>query len=353
MAVPNTDNIETTTLRLLRKRIADAIFKANPTAAYFLMNGRVRTASGGRYISEPLMYTTNPNTMTYRGYDRLNVAPTEELTEAQYNWRLAATSISISGEEKLINSGESAQFSMLKAKTKVAEMSFRQWLDEMIHAATTSKNLNKDFLGLDEITDSRLNFSTLGGIDGSTYAFWQNQLGPGGDGTGTMPGGTGTGQDNAPVHITATSTNELRNLLTRMWNNCAKGSPDTPDLILTAQNVYERYDADAFDKRRISDPALAELGFDNIVFKGARMMWNENIATPTDHGLSADDDVRPIYFINSEFMSFTLHTQRNFVMTQFASPWDQDAQVAQILMAGNMTCSNRRRLGVCWVDLSP
>jgi hypothetical protein len=347
MAVP-TDNIETTTLRLIRRRMADNIFKANPTGAWLLMRGRVKTAPGGRFIAEPLMYTTNQTVQSYRGYDRLNVAPTEEVTEAQYNWRMAAISISISGEEELMNAGPEQIFDLLRVKIRVAEMSFRQWFDEKLHAATASKDLTKDFLGLDEMIDDQLNYSTVGAIDGNVETWWQNQIGPGGDGVGLMPGGTGSGEADDPVHITATSTTELTNLLNRMYHNTAKGSADKTDLILMSQEVFERYEADALDKRRLQDNDLADLGFENIKFKGARMMWNENMKED-----SGDADLHPIYFLNSEFLSFTLHQRRNFVISSFVSPWDQDARVAQILLAGQLTMNNRRRQGVTWVDLSP
>ena len=155
MAVPTT-SLQTTTLRLIRRRMADNIFKANPTLAFFLMKNRVKTAPGGRFIAEPLMYATNSTVQAYRGYDRLNVAPSEELTEAQFNWRQAAVSVSISGEEELINDGPEAVFNLIRAKIKVAELSQKQFLDEKIHADVSGKDTSKDILGIDEIIDDDL-----------------------------------------------------------------------------------------------------------------------------------------------------------------------------------------------------
>ncbi len=100
---------------------------------------------------------------------------------------------------------------------------------------------------------------------------------------------------------------------------------------------------DSLDKKRLVDEDLADLGFENVRFKGARLLWNENIQGTTTH---------PIYFLNSDYLSFVIHSQRNFKTTSFVSPWDQDARVSQIYLAGQLTCSNRRRLGVCWVSLA-
>ena len=317
------------------------------STAWMLAKNRVTTQDGGKFIEEPLIYAVNNTTMSYAGYDRLNVAPTQELTAADYNWRQAAVSISISGEEELKNSGSSAVFDLLQQKTRIAEMSLSQGLDEKMHEAASTKS-SKDPLGLDEIIDDRLNFSTLGSISGNTYSFWRNQIGPVGDGAGTMPAGTGSGEDNDPVHITSTSTVMLNELLTRMMNTCGKGIT-SPDHIICSQAVYERYENDnrTLGRKPLTDLNMLNVGFDNLMFKGATMMWNQNIKT------EGTADYEHIYFLNSAHIGFTLHARRNFTISNFVSPWDQDARVAQILLAGNMTCNNRRHLGVCVVDLSP
>ncbi len=346
MAVPNTDNITTTTLQLIRRRIADNIFKANPTAAFMLAKNRVTTQDGGKFIAEPLIYAVNNTTMSYSGYDRLNVAPTQELTEADYNWRQAAVSISISGEEELKNNGATAVFDLLQQKTRIAEMSLSQWLDEKMHEDVATKTA-KDPLGLDEIIDdNQSTWSTLGSIAAATYSFWRNQIGHNGIGTGTFA--SGSGEDDDPHEIATTSTTLLNEILTRMMNNCGKGIT-APDLIMCAQAVFERYENDNRNLARkpLTDLGMLNVGFDNLMFKGATMMWNENVKT------ESDADFHVIYFINSAHIGFTLHSRRNFTISNFVSPWDQDARVAQILLAGNMTCNNRRHLGVTWVDFAP
>lgn len=345
MAVPNTDNITTTTLQLIRRRIADNVFKANPTVAWMLARNRVMTQDGGKFIEEPLIYATNSTVMAYSGYDRLNVAPTQELTAADYNWRQAAVSISISGEEELKNRGETAVFDLLQQKTRIAEMSLSQWLDERIHLAVGSKT-SKDPLGLDEIIDDQLPYSTVGSINSATYPFWQNKIGMRGDGGGTFFGGSG--EANSPHQIATTSTTTLNEILTRMMNTVGRGVT-SPDHIICAQEVFERYENDNrnLGRKPLTDLNMLNVGFDNLMFKGATMMWNQNIKT------HADADYHSIYFLNSAHIGFTLHSRRNFTISNFVSPWDQDARVAQILLAGNMTCNNRRHVGVCVVDLAP
>ena len=330
------DTLATTTLQLIRKRMADNVFKANPLGAWLLMNGRVKTENGGKRIDEPLMYATNGTVQAYKGYDRLNVFPTEELTNAQFAWRQAAASVSLSGLEDLQNSGESQVFNMLKTKIKVAEMSLKQWLSEKLLANVTTKDTVRDFLGLDELIEDVAGASQgiVGGIDKAVETWWRNYYA---DKSGTALGA---------------STSLLNKYLGETYLQVTK-SLTQPDLILTDQFMFQRYEDDNRSSLRLTDTKLMEVGFTNFKFKGATMMWDENIqsgtnitggaGTPATSGSGVD---HLFYFINSEFMSLTLHARRNFVMTPFVTPIDQDAKVAQILLAGNMTINNGRFQGV-------
>lgn len=306
----NYDNISTTTLQLIRKNLADAIFKANPTAYFFLAKGRVKLASGGKWIEEGIKYAKNSTIQSYSGYDLLNVNPTEEFTMSKYTWKQIAGSVSMSGLEDLENSGESQIFNLLKEKISILEMSMEEKFDEMIHAASTSKAA-KDWLGLDELIENVAEASqgTVGGINRTTYPWWRNRYKSDGS--------------------FANLTSDMR----KFYNDCSKGIT-TPDLLMMAQNIYEAYEDQNAGKLRYSDTNLLDAGFDNIKFKGGTMMWNENCQA----GL--------IYFINTKYLSMTIHKRRNFVMTPFVTPYNQDAKVAQMLVAGNMTVSNSRFQGV-------
>lgn len=325
------NNISTTTLQLIRKRLADNVFKANPLAAWLLMRGRVKTESGGKRIDEPLMYATNTTVQAYKGYDRLNVFPTEELTNAQFAWRQAAATVSLSGLEDLQNSGESAVFNLLKTKIKIAEMSLKQWLAEKLLANQTTKDLTRDFLGLDELIEDVVGGSqgTVGGIDRVVETWWRNYF----------KSFTGT-----PLGVSVTA---LTTFLNETYLATTKGLT-FPDLILTDAKMFQRYEDDNRTLLRLQDRRLLDVGFDNLKFKGATMMWDENIQTGTAiSGGGATDHL--FYFINSEYFGVTLHARRNFVMTPFVTPYDQDAQVAQILLAGNSTVCNSRFQGVILV----
>jgi len=328
------DTLATTTLQLVRKRIADNVFRANPLAGYLLMGGRVKTEGGGKRIDEPLMYATNGTVQAYKGYDRLNVFPTEELTNAQFAWRQAAATISLSGLEDLQNDGEPKVFDMLKTKIKVAEMSLQQWLAEKLLANTNTKDTSRDFLGLDEIVEDVVGGSQgiLGGIDKSVETWWRNYYNAG--------------------SALSTSTTALNDQMTAAYYAVTK-QLTKPDLILTDSVIFQRYETDNRTLLRLSDTRLLDIGFENLKFKNATMMWDDNIQSGSamtggsgTPGTSGSGNTHLMYFLNTEFLGITLHKRRNFVMTPFVTPYDQDAKVAQILLAGNMTASNNRFQGV-------
>jgi hypothetical protein len=332
MAVPY-DTLATTTLQLVRKRIADNVFRANPLAAWLLMGGRVKTESGGKRIDEPLMYATNGTVQSYKGYDRLNVFPTEELTHASFAWRQAAATISLSGLEDLQNDGEAKVFDMLKTKMKVAEMSLQQYMAEKMLANTSTKDTSRDILGLDEIIEDVAGASQgiLGGIDKATETWWRNYYNAG--------------------SALSTSTTALNDQMTAAYYAVTK-QLTKPDLILTDNIIFQRYETDNRTLLRLSDTRLLDIGFENFKFKNAVMMWDDNIQSGTNMtggsgtpGTGGSGNTHLMYFINSQYMGFTLHKRRNFVMTPFVTPYDQDAKVAQILVAGNMTSNNNRFLG--------
>lgn len=313
------DNMGTATMQLMRKRLADAIFKANPTSAWLLSKGKVKFESGGKFITTPLMYGKNKTIRAYKGYDVLNVDPTEEITAARYQWRQAAGSVVISGLEELENAGEAQLFDILKTKLRVLEMSFKEWLNEKLHAATATKDISRDILGFPELIENTAEASqgTLGGISKTTYDWWRNRR-------------------SAVASATyAYTARPLTKALINFTNNCSKGLT-RPDLFITDQTTFEDYEKENMDNIRyqMKDQDTLDIGFPSLKFKGVTIMWDEHSTADL------------VYALNTEFLEFVIHKQRNFVMTPFVKPHNQDARTAQMLFAGNLTCSNCRFQGV-------
>lgn len=335
MALPSVtytlDTVASTSLHSVRPRLADNIFRANPLVFWLLSNGRVQLESGGKWIEEPLEYATNPTLKSYTGWEELNVAATDEVTAARYGWRQFAGAVAYSGLEDIINAGEAQVLNSLKIKIRNLERSARQWLNEKLHALDANKDLNKDFLGLPQLIPDNDGaamspWNTVGGINRANETWWQTQYHFDGS-------SSGYGSKANP-----------REGFDRLLYLTSKGITK-PDLLLMDWVTFHQYEEEAWAKGvlQLTDTRLLDVGFMNFRYKGVTMMWDEEI----DTARASSTHKQITYAINTEFMRVVLHRRRNFMMTPFVRPYNQDGRVAQMLTAGNLTLNNSRFQG-CW-----
>lgn len=315
-AIP--DTVLSTTLANYVPTMTDNIFRANPLFMWLVgkypnqpydqnvTRGQLKILDGGESIVQPLLYDKNNTAKSYAGYGIIDTTPQDGMTAARFVWKQIATSISISGRDERQNAGGSRVIGLLDAKIKQAEMSLQEEIDREAHGSGTDSTT--DLLGLQTICATT---GTVGGIARSGNAWWQAKV--------NTSGGS----------FAAGGLDAMRT----QYNNQSKGN-DHPDLILSDQTTYERYEKLLQPQERFTDNQLADGGFQNLKFKGAVYMFDlYNVA-----GYQ--------YFINSKYLNFQVHKDANFATTDFVKPENQDARVAQILIMGELTASNCIRQGV-------
>lgn len=310
----NFNTLATTTLvKYASDNFEDNIFQSN--ALFYLLAGSeklrsegsktYKTLDGGRVIVEPLLYASNSTAGSYDGYDELDTDPQEGMTNAEYDWKQYSVSVSISGREKRINSGDSAVLSLLEGKIMQAEMSLIESMNGDLFTDGTG-NSSKDLTGLVLAIDSA---GTYGNISRTTETWWSAQETP----------------VSGPLTIDVMRT---------MYNDCSKGNKkDHPDLIITDQDEYEAYEAKLQPDMRFSDNKLADGGFENQKFKGSSMVFDEVC------------NAGVMYFTNTNKMGIRVHKDAKFSVTEEMRPVDQDAFIKQILWQGNLVTKNCKRLG--------
>lgn len=309
----NFDSIATTTLvKYASDNFADNIFQSQ--ALFYLLAGSedVRKSGkgykeydGGLKIVEPLLYGTNSTANSYDGYDELDTSAQEGMTNAEYTWRQYSVTVSISGKEKRQNSGETAVLSLLEGKIMQAEMSLIETMDADLFTDGTG-NSSKDLVGLVLAVDSA---GTYGNISRTTDTWWAAKE--------TAVSG--------PLTIDSMRT---------MYNRCSLGYAKMhPDLIITDQDEYEAYEAKLQPDMRFMDNKLADAGFMNLAFKGAKMVFDEQC------------NAGVMYFLNTNVMGLRVHSDAKFSVTEEQRPANQDAFVKQILFMGNLVTKNCRHLG--------
>ncbi len=303
------------TLEKFNPDVVDQIFKGIPVLDFMLASGKVRMLNGGLRISEPLLYTQNPNFQPYEHYDLVATAPTDEVTRAFYKWRLYNTSIVTSEQEILENSGSDTQlFDLLKTKVKNAEMSMRDGLATDLYAAQTGKRLDGLATHISETA------TTVGELAEATYTWW------------------------VPSRITSgVDILNLRKNMRTMRNNILDGVPDAERaglVIVTTQSIHEAYEDTLQDIVRFTsadqNPRAGNGfgGFQNaLAFSDIPMIWDSKVPANT------------MYFINTTFLGFVLHSELNFKMSEMRHRVDQHASVSHIQFMGNLTGSARRHQG--------
>lgn len=300
---PNFDALLSTTLQNYQKRLTDNVFTDRVLTWYLTDKNRVRKESGGTKIIEPLIYAQNSTVGSYSGYDTISLTPQDGMSAAEFDWKQIAVSIAISGIEEAKNNGEQAVLNLLEAKVMQAEESLKQKFNTMFFADGTG-NSAKDWNGLGNLIESG---NTVGGIDGSTNAFW-----------------------NSYEENTAGALTEA--YLRTGYNSVSVGN-DQPDMILTTRALFEKYEALLTPQVRYSDVKMANLGFQNLMFKGAPVVFD------------VDCTAGVVYFLNSKYISLVGHSDKWFTQTQFVRPENMDARYALILAYGNLTVRNRKKLG--------
>jgi hypothetical protein len=301
----NFDALLSTTLANYRSQLTDNVFTARPLTYFLMDKGRIRMLNGGTKIVEPLIYGKNNTVGSYSGYDSLSLTPQEGISAAEYEWKQYAASIAISGIEEAKNNGEQEIINLLEAKIMQAEESMREGFNQMFFADGTG-NGGKNWNGLGNLVEAT---GTVGGINRATAGneFWRSY------------------EENSAGALTLAQ-------MSTAYNSVSVGN-DHPDMVLTTQTLFEKYEALLQPQLRYTDTKTADAGFQNLLFKAAPVVYDVHCTA----GI--------VYFLNSKYLTLVGHSGKWFAQTEFVKPEDVDARYALIMCYGNLTCRNAAKQG--------
>lgn len=301
----NFDALLSTTLANYRSQLTDNVFTARPLTYFLMDKGRIRMLNGGTKIVEPLIYGKNNTVGSYSGYDSLSLTPQEGISAAEYEWKQYAASIAISGIEEAKNNGEQEIINLLEAKIMQAEESMREGFNQMFFADGTG-NGGKNWNGLGNLVEAS---GTVGGINRATAGneFWRSY------------------EENTAGALTLAQ-------MSTAYNSVSVGN-DHPDMVLTTQTLFEKYEALLQPQLRYTDTKTADAGFQNLLFKAAPVVYDVHCTAGV------------VYFLNSKYLTLVGHSGKWFAQTEFVKPEDVDARYALIMCYGNLTCRNAAKQG--------
>lgn len=327
MAVPgNIGDLITTTLRNRTRKLADNVTRNNAILRELSKRGMgFLPFDGGRVIDQEINYANNSNATWYAGYETVAINPQETFSMAEFDMKLLAVAVSISGEEQLKNSGAERSINLVASRIMNAE----QTMDNVVAGSMYSDGTGsggKEIGGL-QLLVADTSTNTVGGISRSTWPFWANQ--------------------SASIGASAILIQPSMN---GMWNSLVRGN-DRPRIILAGGTAYGYYQASMQAIQRVTDPDWASAGFTNLAFMGNTPVildggYQGSTAPPPGPATGGAGASR-MYFLNTQYIHFRPHQDRNMVvMDPDRYSTNQDAVIKLIGWAGNMTISNGFLQGV-------
>ena len=307
-----------TTYRNHSKTVADNVSRHNALFRRLTEKGRIRIEDGGLSIVQPLDYANNSTYQRYSGYDVLNVNAVDVLTAAEYPWRQIAVNVAASGLEMRTNAGPQRIINFVKAKITNAQRSLANGMSLDLYSDGSAAN---QINGLQALV-SDAGTGTVGGINASTWAFWQNAVQ---SAAAPLQGGGA---------ITPSATT-IESLMLPLWIKLTRGN-DMPDMIVMSDDYFTFYEQSQTSLKRYAPEDDGQGGMLRMKYKTADVFFDSSGGIPSQHA----------YFLNTDYLELVAHRDANMTMMDELRSVNQDAVVIPILFQGNMTCSARFLQGV-------
>ena len=241
----------------------------------------------------------------------VDVSPSDVLSAAVFDYKQLAGNVTISGLEQVKNSGTEAIINLLEARINVLEKSLMNSLSTSLYSDGTGSS-GKEVGGLQLIV-ADAGTGTVGGINSSTFTFWQN------------------------VQTTATSSAfsvaNVQSDMNTIYLSLVRGA-DSPDLVMAGTNAYTAFLGSLQAIQRITSDDLANSGFTSLQYLNSDVVFDSAANT------------NRMYFLNTDYLRLEVAAARDFVPGEAKMSVNQDAMVTPMFWSGNLTCSNRALQGV-------
>lgn len=276
----------------------------------------------GPSIRERLLYNESGTYVRYSGYETLNPVPVELISDAEFTPKLAAVSVTLSGEDILKNSGSNQIKDIMKVHMDAAEQELTDRFVEDLHSAGTADG-GRQVGGFQMALPTTPSSSgTYGGISRNDVAAWR---------TGAY---TGTGLTGASL-VAAT----IHDAYTQVLISHTRGKSG-PNLIAADSTHFRMFQQATVPVQRITkEGGMGKLGFPSLAFAGA----GYDLEVVLEGGIGSAMPSGTTYFLKlgKDGFKFRYHPDRNFVAFGGKQrPVNQDAIVQHIGFYGNLTLAN-------------
>lgn len=276
-------------------KLVDNIFKSNPLLDK--LSKKMVKMDGGISIMVPLNYAAGTGGW-YSGTDSLDNTQASNIAAAEFTWKQAYESISITRRDELMNSGDAAKLNFVKSKLQVAEKSLKDRLSTGLYNAGSD---SKAILGVRCFVTTS---STYGGISQSSYSWWQS-------------------------NVDSTSTVFSLSAIQTQWGTVSLNG-DTPDIIVSDVGNFNRLWSALQPQQRFMSQETADAGFVGLSFNNAP--WYADNHAPSNS----------VYLLNTEYLKLIVHPDENMRFEPFAQLTAQNVKVAHIYHMTVLASTNNR-----------
>lgn len=329
MASPyGVDTLTTISRQYVMPDFMDEVYKSSPLIRRLYKSNRV-TLQGGSQIEQGLLVSRLASGGAYEGYDRLDIAPSDTIRSAAWDWRQYSKPVAVDGRTLIKVNSPDATADYIRTYFQQAQMdmqadlAFDLWNN--VPGGGSAPSNPKGLDGIRGAIDDAAIVNVYGGIDRSVTAnaFWKAKA------------------DHATTALTLANLNAFHSL-------CQRGAYG-PSAVYSRRDMYNVYwkliatSTPTYQlpiQSAIDDEVAVQAGFTNLYFNN--MPWLVDDYVPD----GADATHSSVFFIDEKMAKLVVNTGRNFEMGDFQKGIDQDAMVAQILFAGNFILRSCNTSGV-------
>ena len=301
-------DIFATTLRHIRPTIVDNFF--NSRALFVRLYERKKILlDGGRQIQQDILVDKPPAGSYGRG-DELDISKKNILSALIFNWGQYYSAVTADGLDEVQNAGAAQVMNLAKIRLEAARNAVEDVIGDDLFGDGTTNNA-KGIVGLKAAIDDGTNVGSYGGIARAAT------------GTGNLIKGV----------VNTTGGAVSLDLLTSLMMQATRGLA-RPDLICTTRTLWGKIHDRLQPSQRFPSTErgqrLANAGFEVLQYMGAEIVYDDKVPSGE------------MYVLNTNTISFYIHTAKNFVIDGPHTPANADQKTWRIFIACQMACDNCR-----------
>jgi hypothetical protein len=329
--MPISNDILSSTLRVLAKDAVDQLFQSTPLLNEIKGKGGVETIDGGQKIERPMILSEHSTiTQLSSGYEPINLAVSDVLRTASFNWCDFVAPVVITKKEELSNRGPRAILSIAEARLKsVMGMLKREWEKQAILGTSsvltemnTLNGENTANTGFLEAKTVATQSNSVGGLSRTTFADLKNQY------------------KDCGGNISVT---EMTDLLIQCQINSPSG---VPSLILASAASYSAYKGVLFANERFVKETALDGGRLALAFHNAMMYVDPDMPSGGTRVPAFASDTASMFFLNPEFIKVVFDSAANFTMEDFESVSGYASRSANIMVRTQLIFDHLKSQGV-------